>query len=66
MKISFVADKVKISGPKVDGTMTVSLDVGEYERKALREILSVPSDVPIAVTLEVDTDAGSIYEETTE
>lgn len=28
--INFIADKLKISGPRIDGTYTITLEVGEY------------------------------------
>lgn len=31
MKINFISDRVKISGPRVDGNYSISFDVGEYE-----------------------------------
>ena len=39
MKIEFIADKVKINGPKIDGTYTISFDVGEY---AYDQIMHLP------------------------
>ena len=39
MKIEFIADKVKINGPKIDGTYTITFDVGEY---AYDQIMHLP------------------------
>lgn len=43
--MKFKADKVSIRGPKVDGSYVVSLEVGEYERNKLTEILTLPEGV---------------------
>lgn len=39
LNIEFIADKVKIAGPKIDGTYTITFDVGEY---AYDEIMHLP------------------------
>lgn len=51
--MKFHADQVKLSGPRVDGTYVVSLSVGEYERHKLKELLDIPPDVILEVTVEV-------------
>lgn len=40
--ISFMADKVKVSGPKVDGGYTVSFDLGEYEQPKVAQLIAIP------------------------
>lgn len=49
-----MADKVKITGPKVDGGFTVSFDVGEYEQSKVAQLLSIPQDSVKRVRVEVD------------
>jgi len=53
IKIEFVADNIKFGAKRVDGTMSVILDVGEYERVKLKPILDIPDDKIIKVKLEV-------------
>lgn len=36
--INFVADRVKISGPRVDGNFTITFDVGEYQYDNIKDI----------------------------
>ena len=52
MKIQFMSDKVSLSGPRIDGTYKVTLEVGEYERKKLAELLSLEDRKIIKVTIE--------------
>lgn len=57
MKIEFTADKIKLRGPRIDGSMIVDLEVGEYEREKLKDLLDINSEQVIRVTLEpLDTD----------
>jgi hypothetical protein len=37
-EIEFIADKVKIAGPKIDGSFTISFDVGEYEYEKIMNL----------------------------
>ena len=41
MKIEFIADKVKIAGPRIDSTYTVTFEVGEYEQDQLGELMKI-------------------------
>lgn len=41
-KISLSADSVKINGPKVDGSYTLSFSVGEYEQGKIAKIMTIP------------------------
>ena len=52
MKIAFSADKVKISGPRVDGSFAVTFETGEYEKSKLAELFLIPSDSMLKVTIE--------------
>ena len=42
--IKFSADKVKVYGPKLDGSYTVTLEVGEYEKVNVARLLALPTD----------------------
>lgn len=52
MKLNLTADKVLIRGPKVDGSYVISLEVGEYEKLKLMDILKLKTDEVVKVTLE--------------
>jgi len=36
--IIFIADKIKMNGPKVDGTFTISFDTGEYSWDLIKNL----------------------------
>lgn len=50
--MKFEADKIKVTGPKVDGGYTVSFDVGEYEQLKVAKLLAIPQDAIKKVTVE--------------
>jgi len=50
--ITFNADKVKIAGPRVDNSFTVTFETGEYEKSKLAELFLIPSDSMLKVTIE--------------
>lgn len=49
-----MADKVKISGPRVDGSYTVTFEVGEYMVESISELIKVPQQTNIKVRVEVE------------
>lgn len=49
--MDFVADKVKINGPKADGGFTVSFETGEYEAAKVAALLSIPPQTAMKVTV---------------
>lgn len=51
--IEFLADQVKVAGPKVDGSYSITFSVGEYEHKKVAELLSLPQDTVKKVSVEV-------------
>lgn len=53
MQVEFIADKVKVNGPKVDGGLTVSFDVGEYEQSKVAQLLTIPQSTALRITVEV-------------
>jgi len=53
MRVNFLSDKVRLSGPKVDGTVSVTFEVGEYQVDNLKELLGI-RDKNISVTIEVE------------
>lgn len=50
--MKFTADKIAIRGPLVDGGFSVTLSVGEYERAKMAQLLMLPADENIRVTIE--------------
>jgi len=52
--VEILADKVKVNGPKVDGSFTVAFDVGEYEQQKVAQLLAIPQNKVVKVTIEQD------------
>jgi hypothetical protein len=61
MRIQFIADKVKIAGPKIDGSYTISFEVGEY---AYDQIMHLPKFNGEAMYVEVKDDSIKSNDET--
>lgn len=40
MKLKLIADKVTIRGPKIDGSYVISLELGEYQKNVLANLLN--------------------------
>ena len=59
MEIKFNSDNIKTGAKRVDGSISVILDVGEYERHKLRDIYLVPDDSILEVSIKVQEDAES-------
>ena len=51
MQVTLHPDKIKANGPKVDGSYTLSFDIGEYERLEVAKLIALPPEAE--VTLEV-------------
>lgn len=52
--MNFVADKVKVNGPKVDGGFTVTFEVGEHQQFEVAKLLAIPQQTTMKVVLEID------------
>jgi len=52
--INLHADKVKINGPKVDGTYTLSFDIGEYEQIKVMKIMAIPQNTSLKLTIDIE------------
>lgn len=52
MEVKLKADKVKVYGPKIDGSYTVTLEVGEYEREAVASLFTLSTSEVVNVTIE--------------
>ena len=50
MKIHFLADRVKISGPKIDDTYTITFETGDY---AYEDIMELPKMNNGIISVEV-------------
>ena len=57
MQINFKADKVSLRGPDRDGGMKITLEVGEYEKESVKELLSLPTGAGAG--------AGALYDQET-
>lgn len=40
MRLNLIADKVTVRGPKIDGSFVVSLELGEYQKNVLANLLN--------------------------
>ena len=47
--IEFTSDKIKITGPKMDGGYTVTFEVGEYMQLEVVKLLAIPQQLPVVV-----------------
>jgi len=55
--IKFMADKVSLNGPSVDGSYKVTFTVGEYMVKNIQELVSVfDKNIKVAVQIEEEDD----------
>lgn len=59
MKIELFADKVSVRGPRIDGGYTVSFDFGEQEQVHVAQLIAVPQQTVVKVTVEVPEHAIS-------
>lgn len=50
--ITFEADKVKVTGPKVDGGFSITFEAGEYMQATIAKLLLIPQQTTIKVTIE--------------
>lgn len=53
-QISFLADKIRVNGPKVDGSYTVTFETGEYEQENVAKVLSIPQQTVVRVIIVQD------------
>ena len=49
--VTFIADKLKINGPQVDGGYTITFYTGEYTKQELAKLLSL-SEGNLKITVE--------------
>jgi hypothetical protein len=48
-----IADGLKVSGPKVDGTYSLTFTTGEYQRDEIANALRISPGTALRVTIEV-------------
>lgn len=50
-----MCDSLRVSGPRQsDNQMSFTFTTGEYQKKAVAQLLTLPDDVPLKVTVEVE------------
>ncbi len=49
--VQFIADKVRISGPKIDGGYVISFEVGEHMANKVSEIIRLPQNTALKVDI---------------
>jgi len=57
-EIEFVADKIVLRGPMVDGGFAVTFYTGEYEQEKVAELMKIPQQTPVGVRVEVEDGEG--------
>jgi hypothetical protein len=53
LKIQLEADALKIVGPKVDGSLSLSFSVGAHQQLEVAKLLTIPQQTILNVTVEV-------------
>lgn len=57
MKLNLMADKVTVRGPKIDGSFVVNLELGEYQKTVLANLLNeLDFNEMVKVTIEQKTE----------
>ena len=51
--IEILSDKVRINGPKIDGSWTVTFETGEQEQINVAKLLAIPQQTNIKLTVEL-------------
>jgi hypothetical protein len=49
--ITLTVDRLRISGPLIDGGFRLSLDLGEYMAEQVAKLVTLPQQVPLEVTV---------------
>lgn len=52
--IELTADKLTVYGPKTDGSLKISFDIGEYNQEQVAKLLMIPQQTIIKVKVEID------------
>jgi hypothetical protein len=51
--ITFLADKLSISTGRVDNSIIIKFETGEYEKEHIAELMKLPDDVALKVVVSV-------------
>ena len=54
MMTELTADKIKISGPKIDGSYVITFECGEYQQQNVGELFKIPQGTTIKVKVEYE------------
>jgi hypothetical protein len=52
--IEFTADGKKVNGPRIDGSYTVTFELGEYEAGKIADLIRIPQQTTLKVSVEVE------------
>jgi hypothetical protein len=61
-RIELFADKVKFSGPRVDGSWVVSFEMGDDMKMNIAKLLAIPDQTMVKVTVELPKEDSWITE----
>lgn len=50
--VKLKADRIRVNGPKVDGSFSIAVDVGEYEQRNVAMLLGIPQNTVVEVTIK--------------
>jgi len=50
-EVEFIADKVRISGPKIDGGYVISFEVGEHMANKVSDTIKLPQNTILKVNV---------------
>lgn len=50
--VKIIADKLKITGPQVDGGYKIILSVGEYQQEQVSKLIQIPQQQAISVEVK--------------
>jgi hypothetical protein len=64
--IRIIADKIKIYGAKIDGSYTISFDVGEYQQTKIAELLLIKQNTNIILDISTEAKNEPGYKEETQ
>ena len=53
-QLEFMADRIKVNGPRIDGSYAVTFETGEYEQDKVAKILSIPQQTVVRVIIQAE------------
>lgn len=54
MKLKLIADSVKVAGPRIDGSYSVTFSAGEHQAVNVAKLLAIPKNSLINLDIEIE------------